>query len=354
MIRFIHTADLHLDSPLELLSDEKAKLRREEMRALPEKICTLARVKNADFIVIAGDIFDSTAPYRESITAFEKAMQNYEKPVFIVCGNHDYYTKNGLWDKLKLPQNVHIFRKNTPECVKIAGVNIYGASYISNVEAPDFADFSPEHEENCINLLLTHGDISRQMQDMNMDYIAMGHIHKPSALQKIGDTYIAYSGCCEGRGFDECGPRGLCLVELSGGHVESELIEIAERRTEIISLDVTGRDVTEAIKEQFSRLDAKNIYRIILTGQCSEAISQAKFAKISAQMGIFASVLRDKTTAVFSADADAHSLRGRLINIAHEKKATATTEAEREKIDRALMWALAATENGEEPWEIVR
>lgn len=345
MMRFLHTADWHIDSPLEGLSPEKAKLRRGELRSLPEKICRLAEQNHCDFIVVAGDIFDSTRPYKNSVDALRMAFESYAKPVFIVCGNHDYYSVGGLWDKMKMPENVHIFTENRPKCVKIGGANVYGASYIASHIPPNLEGFRAE--ANAENLLILHGDVPKGIADMGINYLALGHIHKPSGLQSQGKCHYAYCGTAQGRGFDECGLRTVSIVSIDGGFCKSEELEVAERRHEI--LQVQAEDFPNCLQG----LDPQNLYRIVLKGVAKEKITDRIFQYACEDSGLFYAEMRDMTRAQYP-EYEEHSLPAKLKQIAEARLQNCTDEREREQIERALVWAMSAAENSEEPWECYR
>ncbi|UQT50234.1 hypothetical protein M5E87_12260 [Flavonifractor plautii] len=102
-----------------------------------------------------------------------------------------------------------------------------------------------------------------------LTYLALGHIHACSGLQKAGDTYWAYPGCPEGRGFDELGDKGVLVVTVDdGGAVSAEFVPLARRRYEILTVDVTGAESPAAALAAALPADAgEDCYRIVLTGE---------------------------------------------------------------------------------------
>ena len=90
MLKIIHGADFHLDSPFSGLTPERAAQRRGEQRELLDRLAALAREKQADLVLLAGDLLDSDHIFRETAQALREALGNIPCPVFIAPGNHDF------------------------------------------------------------------------------------------------------------------------------------------------------------------------------------------------------------------------------------------------------------------------
>ena len=100
MIRILHAADLHLDSPFEGLPEEKAALRRNEQRQLLRALAQLRAESGAQLVLLAGDLFDSAASWAGTEDTLRLALAEMEVPVFISPGNHDFYSRSGRWQRL--------------------------------------------------------------------------------------------------------------------------------------------------------------------------------------------------------------------------------------------------------------
>lgn len=111
-----------------------------------------------------------------------------------------------------------------------------------------------------------------------MDYIAFGHIHAGSGLKKAGSCYYSWPGCPEGRGFDETGEKYVSIVSFGDGKCSVEPVNIARRRYEILSIDLTGRDPIEAVSEVMPDGTENDIYRLILRGETEEAPDKMRYA----------------------------------------------------------------------------
>ena len=91
MIKLLHAADLHLDSPFEGLGESKAAVRRTEQRQLLNRIAQLAQTEQVQLVLLAGDLLDSDSAYAETAEELVKALGSIEAPVCISQGNHDFY-----------------------------------------------------------------------------------------------------------------------------------------------------------------------------------------------------------------------------------------------------------------------
>ena len=137
-IRVLHAADLHLDSPFEALTAEKAALRRAEQRALLGRIADLAQMRQVDLVLLPGDLLDSDSSYRETVISLCDALSSMEKPVFIAPGNHDRYAPRSIWARLELPENVHVFTSGAIERVELPELDaeVFGAAFTDESAPP--------------------------------------------------------------------------------------------------------------------------------------------------------------------------------------------------------------------------
>ena len=99
MLKLIHAADLHLDSPFAGLRPERAAQRRREQRKLLERLAALAAEKQADLVLLAGDLLDGGTVYQETAAALAAALGAMHCPVLIAPGNHDPLTRDSVYRK---------------------------------------------------------------------------------------------------------------------------------------------------------------------------------------------------------------------------------------------------------------
>ena len=361
-LRILHSADLHLDSPFEGLSAGKAAIRRGEQRELLRALGALARREKADIVLLAGDLLDSDNTYYETGEELVKCLGQIPAPVFIAPGNHDYYSAKSPYARLKLPENVHVFTQNAIEAVELPelGARVYGAAFTEKRSGALLRGFRAEKQRGVWNLLCIHGEagvkdsaynpISQQeLAESGMDYVALGHIHKASGLQKAGDTWYSWPGCPEGRGFDETGEKTVSLVELSEEVCRMETFPIASRRYEVMKVDVTGSDPLLAIHTQLPDETVSDIYRIVLTGEIEQSPDLNRLYSTLAEL-FFELQLRDETRLRRSVweHAGEDTLRGLFLMKLKKRYDAAGSEEQRLAIEQAARWGLAALDNREE------
>ena len=133
MLNIIHGADFHLDSPFSGLSPERAAQRRGEQRDLLTRLAQLAREKQADLVLLSGDLMDGETVYRETAQALSQALGGVPCPVFLAPGNHDCYSPSSVYATLDWPDNVHIFTTPAVEGVGLPQLNctVYGRAFCS-------------------------------------------------------------------------------------------------------------------------------------------------------------------------------------------------------------------------------
>ena len=280
MLKLIHGADFHLDSPFSGLTPERAAQRREEQRELLTRLVRLAREREADLVLLSGDLLDSGRVFRETAQAMVQALGDLPCPVFLAPGNHDYWSDRSVYATLDWPEQVHVFRSATPERVDLPqlGCAVWGRAFTApHQEESPLAELSVP-ADGLLHLACLHGDLTPQssygpitreeIATSGLTYLALGHIHQTSGLQREGNTFWAYPGCPEGRGFDETGERGVLYVEISPGQVEARFLPLARRRYQILSVDLTGvEDQIAAVRSALPGDAAEHIFRILLTGE---------------------------------------------------------------------------------------
>ena len=278
MLKIIHGADFHLDSPFSGLTPKRAAQRRGEQRELLERLAELARKKGAGLVLLAGDLLDSERVFPETAQALSKALASIPCPVFIAPGNHDPYTDRSIWTALNWPDNVHIFRSHDLERVDLPGCTLWGRAFTGAHQETSPLEGLAVPSDGKLHLAVLHGCVGErngygpispaEIAASGLDYLALGHVHQGSGLNKEGNTFWAYPGCPEGRGFDELGDKGALYVEAEPGQVKSQFVSLAKRRYEIITADITGpAGPLAAILEALPGRTSDLICRLILTGE---------------------------------------------------------------------------------------
>lgn len=273
-MQIIHTADLHLDSRLETnLDPVKAKERKRELLLSFDNLINYAKNNNVEAILISGDLFDRpkiSAKTREYILGIIEDAPMIQ--FLLIYGNHDF---NMFQEHpMGLPSNLHIF-KDKWETISFKNVDITGISG---------EGISPALYDNlCLNrskknIVMLHGDITNlnsiplsMLKERNIDYLALGHLHKYQK-GKLDDRGIwVYPGCLEGRGFDEEGPKGFVLLDITDSSIESKFIPFSKRILHDIKVDITNCDSWVEIRRnvtlKLTDIPQSDMIRIRLVGE---------------------------------------------------------------------------------------
>ena len=361
-LRILHTADLHLDSPFEGLGAGKAAVRRKEQRELLAALAELAAREQVDLVLLAGDLLDSDGNYAETGETLVRCLKQIRVPVFISPGNHDCYTASSPYARLRMPENVHIFRSNAIQAVDLPELQtrVCGAAFTEKHSGPLLRGFCAQQQEGWYQLLCLHGEVGNrnsqydpispeELAASGLDYAALGHVHKASGLLRAGKTWYSWPGCPEGRGFDETGEKTVSIVELEGEKCLLRPVCIAQRRYEVLRVDVTGIDPLLAIHTQLPDDTVSDSYRIVLTGE-TDAAPDLRRLQANLDELFFSLQLRDETRLrrdVWDGVGE-NSLRGLFLSKLRARFDAAGTEQERIRIEQAARWGLAALDNAEE------
>ncbi|OFY67855.1 MAG: hypothetical protein A2Y71_14125 [Bacteroidetes bacterium RBG_13_42_15] len=298
-VRFIHTADLHLDTPFKGLSrwnsDLSKKLKDATFKSF-KNIIDLCSDRRVDFLIISGDIFDSE---NKSLTAQLrfvtelKSLSGKGIPVYFTCGNHDHL-KSWL-DSVDLPENVHRFDSSgvqfqTFKKGDAAIADIHGISFNEKAVSRNLAaEFRLAPDPAPISIAVLHGTIGNPGPHENyapfsredvtgkgFDYWALGHIHKKRVIS-ASNPAIFYPGNPQGRDFGEQGEKGCYLVEISESHDPVvEFIPSQVIRFENLEIDMSAvgkiESLQDKINEALEKVENYNEYvnyilRINLTGR---------------------------------------------------------------------------------------
>ncbi|KRM12743.1 DNA repair exonuclease [Paucilactobacillus suebicus] len=273
-MKFIHTADLHLDSPFlglkHVPEDLMDQIYHSTFKSF-EQIINDAISLNVDFICIAGDIFDRDEHSMAAENFFVSQCERLNKkniPVYLCYGNHDY--QNVESNHVLMPDNVHVF-KNSVETKTLTTrsgekVAISGFSYASRwINSDEVVDYPLHSSMSDWHIGMLHGAIASgtakqdnyapfsldELKSKRYDYWALGHIHK---RQILNDTPpIVYSGNTQGRHKNETGEKGYYLVTSSGRQLVPEFHAVSTINWQTISIKLLKH---ETINEFLTRFES--------------------------------------------------------------------------------------------------
>lgn len=258
-MRFIHTADLHLDSPLRGLSayaDAPAERLRTATRDAFHNLVTQAIDEQVDFMVIAGDVYDGDWKDFNTGLFFVRQMGRLRHagiPVYLLYGNHD--ADSEMTRSLELPDNVHVFSSRKAETFRIehSKVALHGRSFKVAATTENLLPSYPEPVSGWLNIGVLHTALEgnaehakyapcsvAELQAKGYQYWALGHVHEH--WMQRGDVTIAYPGNLQGRHIRELGARGALLVTAH----DDEITEIARLEVDVLRWHSLEVDISDA------------------------------------------------------------------------------------------------------------
>jgi len=304
--RFLHTADLHLGTPFQGLQRDMPAQSLEQLRRSVnesfDRMIEVAIAQNVEFIVIAGDLFDSKSVSIRHHFALQRGFLELEKQgidVYLCHGNHDPLSSSM---PLSWPPNVHVFpgapivrnelyrvpsvlhQTRTGQCVQITGFSYPQAqlfeSFASAFVRAGEADFSIGLYHGVVGSAGHHSNYCATSVDelirQNFDYWALGHIHQPQVI-RLAEPTIVYAGNPQGRHIRELGWRGCVLVDVqSPSAVVMQRIETSTVVWDIVHTPIDGCiSLNQVIAKAIDALSATAqkyggmacIVRLQLTGQ---------------------------------------------------------------------------------------
>ncbi len=283
-MKIIHCSDLHLDSKMKSnLDSKKAKERRDEILITYQNMIQYAKSNGVKIILIAGDMFDKkniTVKARNIV--LDSINSNPEIDFIYLKGNHD--EANFVSDLEEIPSNLKLFNSTEWTTYK------YGRITISGIELGKISDYEIYNtlmlNKNDINIVTLHGqEVKYDQKDKaeiinigsfknkNIDYLALGHIHKFKQERIDSRGIYCYSGCLEGRGFDECGEKGFVLLDVNEetSKITSDFVPFSGRRLYEIDVDISKTTTTleaeSKIDEAIKDIEKEALIKIVLTGK---------------------------------------------------------------------------------------
>ena len=271
-MKIIHCADIHLGSRMNRLPKDKAEVRARELRSAFERLISYAKKEGIYTILLSGDVFDSDRPFKKDKEFFYGAIRrNSDITFFYLRGNHD--GKESYTEEI---ENLKTFGKEWTSYtldwnIVLSGIEMDKSNCLSlystlNLDAGNH------------NIVMLHGEAGDSageckvnlslLRNKNIDYLALGHIHSQGE-KKIDERGISvYSGCLEGRGFDECGVKGFMVYDTD--EKEVRFVPFACRTIEERTIDISGvhkaYDVVYKVKNEI-KINKDNLLKLNLVGE---------------------------------------------------------------------------------------
>jgi len=288
VIKILHTADVHLDSPLKSLAlrDEELRSRvQTATRAAFSRIVDTALAEEAAALLIAGDLFDGaerSARTAAFLTAELDRLRARGIRVFYIKGNHD--AENPISGELEMPDNVHVFDGRGGKAQLADDIWIHGVSFAGRQAMDSLLPKYPAPVAGAVNIGMLHTSLSgarghdpyapcslSDLKAQGYDYWALGHVHRRQVHSE--SPWIVMPGTPQGRHIGEAGPKSASLVTI-GQQIEVE--EVPTSIIEFIQLELPVaadgddelRDLIRASLHQLGdRMTSDfGILRLVLTG----------------------------------------------------------------------------------------
>ena len=279
-MKFIHTADIHLDSPLVGLAayqDAPVQQLRTVTRDAFSRLVDAAIEEEVDFMVIAGDLYDGSWKDYNTGHYFCREMGRLNKakiPVYLLYGNHD--SESEMTKKLSLPSNVNVFESRKPSTYRIETLKValHGRSYREAATFENLASSYPEPIAGWLNIGVLHTALGGyaahqpyapcsldELTVKGYDYWALGHVHEHAILQK--DPWIVYPGNLQGRHIREIGERGAVLVTADETGIQSvERLCVDMLRWYVVDVDASVAATLQEVASLAGRAIEQLIFEV--------------------------------------------------------------------------------------------
>jgi exonuclease SbcD len=293
-MKFLHAADVHLDSPLrglELYEGAPAARIRNATREAFENLVRLALTEKVQFVVIAGDLFDGKWTDLQTglwVAGQFRRLEREDVAVYLIRGNHDAMAVTGQ-TRIQWPANVREFPVDAPSTIRddALGVALHGRGFASREVMEDVAVTYPAAIPGLYNIGVLHTSLAGNPEHdtyapttvanlvrSGYDYWALGHIHlRQTVLEKPA---IVWPGCIQGRHIHERGAKGCVVVTVDRGHTEVRFRPLDVLRWSLVEIELAAEArLADLYDEVATRLracqqEAEGRFcaaRIVVTGQ---------------------------------------------------------------------------------------
>ncbi len=329
-MKIIHTSDIHLNSKMETkLNSEQAKERKQELLSTFLGLVNYATSHNVSAIIIAGDLFDTESINKKTADyVINTITSSPQINFYYLCGNHE---KQSFLNYIEtVPENLKTFNERWI-AYKEGSITISGIDITKENTKSLYGTL--QLDSNDFNIVVMHGQISssfvrdnyeivnlNEIKNKNIDYLALGHLHSHST-GKIDDRGVyCYSGCLEGRGFDETNEKGFVELNIENGKYTKTFIPFAKRTLYEIEVDISSVNTLKQIEDLIRKslnFSKDSLVRIVLKGTINEnlSIDTSLLEEMLRGMYYFLTI-RDNTTLKINIDSYKNdvSIKGEFVN----------------------------------------
>ena len=320
-MRFMHIADVHLGCTPDGRCEWAGERKRELWETFRDTISDAAKMK-MDLVLIAGDLFHHT-PDEAQLREVNYLLGSYPEICFaVIAGNHDCCSPGSAWETFEFAPNIAFLGREGVECIRFAaiGCEVYGFSYDRpQITKARYDSLHPEENE-FFHILLAHGGDREHipidagaLEKSGFDYIALGHIHKPTVIlpQKA-----VYPGALSPIDAADEGPHGYLVCETHGSQVSVRFVRKAAREYVTMTVTATEEDTVFSMRDKVENAvmsrGAENIYRVFISGQRDPAVQFDR--DLIRQTGMVLDV-QDNSVPALHLEELKESCRGQLIGM---------------------------------------
>ena len=295
-MKYIHAADVHLDSPLRGLERYEGapveEIRSATRRAF-DNLIDLAIAEEVGCVLLAGDLYDGDwKDYNTGLYFIERMRQlaSADIHVFIVAGNHDAASQ--ITRQLRLPDNVTLFSTSKPETfvLEALGLAVHGQGFAKREVTEDLSLSYPQADPHLFNIGILHTCLDGKpghepyapctvdgLRSKGYQYWALGHVHNREVVSEA--PWIVFPGNIQGRHARETGPKGCTLVTVENGeiaaveHRDLDVLRWARSTVDVTdsaTVDEVYEQVREALQQALDEAQGRPVAaRLILQGNSS-------------------------------------------------------------------------------------
>lgn len=359
MIKILHTSDIQLDAPFHFLGD-KGQRHRQQLRETFRRIVDLAAHHDEfDLLLITGDLFNDNQPSQDTIDFVTSQLGRLDIPVCILPGNHDCYDGTSVYRKARFPDNVVVFTEQ-PTVQEFAelDVTVYGNAIVSSQSRLSPLRGLARTGTMHWHIALAHGNLVRpdivdpprpirpeEISASGMDYVAMGDWHA-FADHSEGTVKAFYSGAPEPTAMGQKGTGYIACVEIDENGVRVSPRRVGAISTDEMSVDVSGKSVTEVVEFIQARANPDLMLKVILVG-LSELGAVLDTEKLQQELApcFYHIECSDQShpqiESIFPADFPEELVIGKFVRLMQARIEDAADDTERRRAEQALQVGVA-------------
>lgn len=276
-MKLLHMADVHLG-----MEPDKGKPwgegRGRQLWEAFSQAVDAAEEQQVDLVLIAGDLFHRQPLKRELAEVNGILSRLSRAQVVIMAGNHDYLSRTSFYRTFSWSKNIHFFSSEQLETLFFPELDatVYGFSYEHREIREERYSGIVKKPQGRYHILLAHGGDEKhvplalkELEAMDFDYIALGHIHQPGQLR---EDRIVMAGNLQPMEHGDIGPRGYWIAGLDprGTNVSFHPIRRCEYREVKLMVKecASNAQLLRKAEEQLEQLAPYQLAVLMLCGDC--------------------------------------------------------------------------------------